>query len=109
MALRNAPNSSTGYSAYELMFGRRIRTRLDLMKATNTNKGEFHQESRKIRKMLIGEKVQVRNFSDKTGKWKFGRIVKQEGLLHYIIKMNNGLLWRRHVNHIRSCKITGED
>lgn len=33
MALRKTPNS-TEQTAYELMFGRKVRTRLDLMKAS---------------------------------------------------------------------------
>ncbi|XP_054263322.1 uncharacterized protein K02A2.6-like [Macrosteles quadrilineatus] len=107
MSLRNATNA-TGSSAYELMFGRRIRTRLDLMKRPQDHT-EMPDGCTKIkREFRVGDRVQVRNFG-KDGKWKFGNIRRREGLVHYQIEMDNGQVWRRHINHIRPCKFEGED
>ncbi|XP_054284384.1 uncharacterized protein K02A2.6-like [Macrosteles quadrilineatus] len=107
MSLRNATNA-TGSSAYELMFGRRIRTRLDLMKKPQDHT-EMPDGCTKIkREFRVGDRVQVRNFG-KDGKWKFGNVRRREGLVHYQIEMDNGQVWRRHINHIRPCKFEGED
>ncbi|XP_054272605.1 uncharacterized protein K02A2.6-like [Macrosteles quadrilineatus] len=107
MSLRNATNA-TGSSAYELMFGRRIRTRLDLMKKPQDHT-EMPDGCTKIkREFRVGDRVQMRNFG-KDGKWKFGNVRRREGLVHYQIEMDNGQVWRRHINHIRPCKFEGED
>ncbi|XP_054259475.1 uncharacterized protein K02A2.6-like [Macrosteles quadrilineatus] len=88
MSLRNATNA-TGSSAYELMFGRRIRTRLDLMKRPQDHT-EMPNGCTKIkREFRVGDRVQVRNFG-KDGKWKFGNVRRREGLVHYQIEMDIG-------------------
>ncbi|XP_054279176.1 uncharacterized protein K02A2.6-like [Macrosteles quadrilineatus] len=109
MSLRNATNA-TGSSAYELMFGRRIRTRLDLMKKPQDHTGMPDECTKIKREFRAGDRVQVRkrNFG-KDGKWKFGNVRRREGLIHYQIEMDNGQVWRRHINHIRPCKFEGED
>lgn len=60
MALRNTPNS-TGQTAYELMFGRKVRTRLDLMKTRQIEQrnGEHPRESKSTREIEVGERVHI--------------------------------------------------
>ncbi|XP_054281226.1 uncharacterized protein K02A2.6-like [Macrosteles quadrilineatus] len=95
--LRKAPSSTTGMSAYKMMFGRDIRTKLNVM----SDKTEwFRVEQRKIgRQFSVGQKVQARNYASKE-KWRLGEIISRVGNVMYRIKMDNGLIWTRHTDQI---------
>ena len=45
----------------------------------------------------MGESVIARNYSDGE-KWLPGTIAEKLGPLLYSVKMDNGLLWRRHID-----------
>ncbi|GFW75598.1 transposon Tf2-6 polyprotein [Trichonephila clavipes] len=53
------------------------------------------------RKFDVGDRVAVRVYRAANTRWKFGTIVNQDGVLHYIIDVQ-GTLVRRHVDQIRS-------
>ncbi|GFT82100.1 uncharacterized protein K02A2.6 [Trichonephila clavipes] len=53
------------------------------------------------RKFDVGDRVAVRAYRAANTRWKFGTIVNQDGVLHYIIDVQ-GTLVRRHVDQIRS-------
>ena len=42
--------------------------------------------------------VSCRNYLGKP-KWIYGRVSKKLRKLHYLIKLDNGKIWKRHVNH----------
>lgn len=69
MTFRNTPNS-TGQIAYELMFGRKVRKRLDLMKASQREQsnGELPRKSKNTRERKVGERIQIRSFHDQSTK-----------------------------------------
>jgi len=46
--------------------------------------------------------VAVREYLDKIVKWRFGKIIEKLGKLHYRIKLNDGKVWKRHVNQMRA-------
>ncbi|GFS67492.1 uncharacterized protein K02A2.6 [Trichonephila clavipes] len=52
------------------------------------------------RKFDVGDRVAVRVYKAANTRWKFGTIVNQDGVLHYIIDVQ-GTLVRRHVDQIR--------
>ncbi|GFU12133.1 uncharacterized protein K02A2.6 [Trichonephila clavipes] len=52
------------------------------------------------RKFDVGDRVAVRVYRAANTRWKFGTIVNQDGILHYIIDVQ-GTLVRRHVDQIR--------
>ncbi|GFQ89717.1 uncharacterized protein K02A2.6 [Trichonephila clavata] len=52
-------------------------------------------------KFDVGDRVAVRVYRAANTRWKFGTIVNQDGVLHYIIDVQ-GTLVRRHVDQIRS-------
>ncbi|KAK9693733.1 hypothetical protein QE152_g34022 [Popillia japonica] len=33
--------------------------------------------------------------------WKFGIVTEQCGLLHYLIKLDDGRIWKRHIDQLR--------
>ncbi|GFT87225.1 uncharacterized protein K02A2.6 [Trichonephila clavipes] len=52
------------------------------------------------RKFDVGDRVAVRVYRAANTRWKFGTIVNQDGVLHYIIDVQ-GTLVRRHADQIR--------
>lgn len=106
MQLRKAPNS-TGKNAYELMFGRTIRTNLDLM--VPAPKKTYYRPAQLKRELEVGQRVQARNYG-RGPKWKFGQIIAKDGNLIYKIQMDNSDgVWRRHINQIIRTQFKGEN
>ena len=58
-----------------------------------------HDKKVKERKFVVGQRVIARNYG--TGsKWKPGVIVRQNGPLSYLVKVE-GMYWKRHVDQLR--------
>lgn len=91
------------------MFGGKVRTRLDLTKASQRGESncELPRKSKNTRELKVGERVQIRNFQDQSTKWKFGVVANKDGLLHGLIRMDSGQLWRCHTDHKRICRFVG--
>lgn len=88
-------HTSTGESPAQRMFNRQIRSRLDLFTPSNVTS---HQKAITNNKFNIGDRVSVRDYYDK--KYQFGRIYKILGELHYNIKLDDGRVWKRHLEQI---------
>lgn len=97
---RKTPHTITGVSPASLMFGREIRTRLDLIFPTETPKNN-HVENSNYRKFKEGERVAVRDYLNQN-KWQFGRIQKKLGNLIYLVQLDDSRVWKRHVDQIRA-------
>lgn len=109
MQQRKLPNSTTGISPSELMFSRQIRTKIDLVKRESSIKTENNDTHMKIQQYNVGDLVQVRTYTNKACKWKFGVIWTKRGSLHYEI-MIDGQKYIRHIDQIRrtECKPTND-
>ena len=76
--------------------GRQLRSRLDLvypdLRTTDKNRVEsmFH----------IGDTVSVVNFQGRL-KWLAGVLEEQLGPLTFRVRLDDGQLWKRHIDHIR--------
>lgn len=81
-----------------MMFGRIIRTKIDLIIPDKTpiviNKPNV------TRKLAVGDRVAVRDYLMKD-KWKFGMVTRTLGQLHYEVKLDDGRLWKRHIEQMR--------
>ena len=106
---RITPQSTTGVSPAELLMGRRLRSRLDLIRpnsaalveAKQQHQKEAHDRTASIRTFSEGEAVYARNFSQGE-KWIPGRILKRTGPLSFRIQLEQGqIVWRRHQDQIR--------
>ncbi|XP_070169329.1 uncharacterized protein [Polyergus mexicanus] len=53
-----------------------------------------------VREFQGGERVECRNYYEQA-KWVFGKIKKHVGLLHYMIRLDNGKCWKRHIDQIQ--------
>ncbi|XP_011862003.1 PREDICTED: uncharacterized protein K02A2.6-like [Vollenhovia emeryi] len=93
---RNTPHAGTGKTPAEMLFARKLRTRLDLSKPFVS---KHHAQHAPI-SFTEGERVSARNYNS-SDKWLFGRICERLGTLHYKIKLDDGRIWKRHVNQLR--------
>ena len=105
LSYRNTPHCTTGESPAMLLFGRRLRTRMDLMlpnvRETVMKKQESmisHSAQRGCRNFVVGEHVLVRNFSGE--KWMNGVIDEVLGFKHYNVRLENGNVVKRHVDQL---------
>ena len=116
MAYRTTPQSTTGVSPSELLQGRRIRTRLDLLKPSVTERVEKRQLQQTLshdslsRQMYFskGETVYAQNFG--TGqKWMPAVVQEVTGPVSFLVKLQDGRLIRRYQDHLRRRISEGED
>lgn len=104
--MRQVINSS-GCSAYEKMFNRKIRTHLSLIhpKIENHLSDENYFQGHLRREFEIGQRVQVRDYRSSKLKWNFGTVVKREGTVNYQVELDDGTLCRRHINQMLSSRL----
>lgn len=85
-----------------------LRSRIDLIKPSDKviNYTNTNPLNCSIRELRVGDKVQIRYYQNKTCKWKFGKIIKKDGFLHYLVDID-GQIQRRHINQIRNTLVEG--
>ncbi|XP_055692263.1 uncharacterized protein K02A2.6-like [Lutzomyia longipalpis] len=100
---RRTPHSTSGISPSEKLFGRKIRSRLDfiLPGEESVRKEIKYKEKAGVRKLNVGDRVAARNYRQGGKKWSFGTISQKLGSLHYMIKMDQGKIWKRHIDQLR--------
>ena len=103
---RITPQGTTNETPSILMYGRNIRTRLDIMKPDLTSTVVSKQYSSKakhcgnvVREFSEGDAVNVRDYRANSEKWANGRIHSQTGPLSYKVDVND-TVWRRHIDQI---------
>ena len=105
---RITPHTTTGRSPAELLMGRRPRSHLDLLRPNVTDRVSNKQERQKeghdhgtvIRSYPVGEAVWVRNFSQGPT-WLAGVVVQNQGQCSLHVKLTDGRVVHRHLDHIR--------
>ena len=105
---RVTPHATTGVSPSELLLGKRLRTRLDLLKPNTAKKVENKQMQQKIkhdriakqRNFVVGRKVFVRNFGQGP-KWLPGEVIKSSGPVSCIVQLVGGGVRRCHHDQLR--------
>ncbi|GFX79428.1 uncharacterized protein K02A2.6 [Trichonephila clavipes] len=112
MQYRKAPNVTTTFGPAMLFLKRDARTRIDLLlpelKTKIQDKLRRDHFEFRDRKFDVGDRMAVRVYRAANTRWKFGTIVNQDGVLHYIIDVH-GTLVRRHVDEIRPHAVTAGD
>jgi hypothetical protein len=102
MQYRATPHSTTHISPAEIMFGRQIRSQLDIMKYNlQTDMNERSSCEMPNNKFAVGDPVQFRVYAEKDNKWRFGTISKLRGQLHCEI-LSDGKHHVRHQSQIKS-------
>ncbi|XP_021378372.1 uncharacterized protein K02A2.6-like [Mizuhopecten yessoensis] len=108
LSYRSTPQTTTGLSPAELLFNRKLRTKLDLVKPDvrervvkrQQTQKNYHDSRAKERVFAEGDQVFVKNFYSGP-KWKSGEIVSKTSPVSYTVEGQNGVRARRHVDHIR--------
>ena len=105
---RTTPHSTTGRTPAELLYGRKLRTALDLLKPSTATQlkvdqslirqQRLHDSRAKNRNFQVGDEVFVRCFVGQR-KWRAGVIAAQAAPLTYDVKVGNEVL-RRHIDHL---------
>jgi hypothetical protein len=106
---RNTPHSTTGESPAQLVLGRPIRTRLDLVKPNLNRKMVIKQQeqsrksasakNRATRQLEVGDTVMARDYRGNL-KWRSGKVIERTGPLMYKIEVTSGVIWRRHIDQL---------
>jgi len=107
---RITPHTVTGVAPAELLMGRRLRSRLDLLKPdlSKTVQGKqfqqklSHDNEKAFRKLMEGDLVYVKDFSSAKPKWISGTIHESTGPVSYSVILSDGNIIRRHVDHIKA-------
>ncbi|XP_062404761.1 uncharacterized protein K02A2.6-like [Sardina pilchardus] len=105
-AYRSTPHATTGRSPAEMLFGRPVRTRWDLLRPDTQTKVFRNQErmicrgnrTRPTRTLMSGSEVWVRDFTGRQ-KWIPGVVMTSTGPLSYKVRVDGQVL-RRHVDHL---------
>lgn len=90
-------------SSVEIMFGRKLRSRLDLIFPKELIMTNLKCDA-KTRNFQIRDNIAARQYLNKKIKQHFGTVVKKLGKLHYLIKLENEKIWKRHINQLCSHK-----
>lgn len=112
---RATPQATTGVSPGELLMGRRLRSRLDLLhpdlveKVRTKQQGQKTLHDRRSRERLfsVGQRVYVQNFG--TGvPWLMGKIQERTGPVSFRVRLDDGRIFRRHQDHLRKCFVEND-
>ena len=114
---RLTPHCTTGVTPSELMLGRKMRSRLDLLtpldqvsqrvsQKQEKQKANHAKKPRKV-KFDLGSQVMVRNFGVRGPKWLSAKVIEVTGPLSYRCLLERGGVVKRHQDQIQ--KTTNND
>lgn len=89
---------ANGQSPSKLYLGRDIRISLDAMRPVKQTKTILVTPV--VRKISVGDRVQLRWYNKNVPTWKFGTVKAKFGCLHYLVKLDNGYELKRHINQL---------
>lgn len=112
LCYRSTKHSTTGCTPAKLFMGRELRTRLSLVHPDIQNNVEnkqsaqiqAHDKKCPLREFVRGEGVWVKD-PIKRDKWFPGLVENKIAPKTYIIKLDDGRVWKRHVDHMRKGQI----
>ena len=110
MSYRTTPNTTTGVTPSELFLGRRMKTRLDILRPNlltkvtgkQTKQKMYHDIHSSVRQFTVGQKVLVENVSPKSteARWLPATVLEKMGAVSYKVSVHNRGVWRRHADQI---------
>ncbi|XP_055904586.1 uncharacterized protein K02A2.6-like [Eupeodes corollae] len=87
-------------SPAELYLHRQLRIRLDAIRPTKELPSTVPQNGT-IRSLKTGDRVTVRVYRNNKPPWELGFITQKLGSLHYIVKLDSGYIFKRHIDQLR--------
>ena len=106
LSYRNAPHSTTGVSPATLMFGRKLRTKLDMLHP-DTRAKVAHNQSRQVAShsqanptsYAKGDPVLARDYRGQQ-RWQHAKISSQQGPRNFTVDVSPGKHWKRHADQL---------
>ena len=113
---RCTPHPTTNWAPSDLIVGRRLRTRLDLLQSAQEDRvlekqaqqKLHHDQHSRVRDLEPGQEVMARNFRP-GATWLPAVVQKKLGPLTYLVKQGEGKFCRRHIAHLRSYHSTRKE
>ena len=113
---RMTPQSTTGVSSAELMFGRRLRSHLDNVRPGINRKTRQSQERQKqghdrrarIREFQLNDLVYAKNHGSGDA-WLPGKITAIHGSMLFTVQLEDGRIVRKHTDQLRSRIASNQD
>ena len=104
---RTTPHCITNIAPCELLMGRALRTRLDVLRPNleskvcleQTKQKQSHDQHSKLRNFKPGDTVWIRDFRG-TDKWRSGVVIECLGPVSYMVEVQDGSVHKSHVDHI---------
>ena len=104
---RTHPHCTTNIAPCELLMGRALRTRLDVLRPNleskvcleQTKQKQSHDQHSKLRNFKPDDTVWIRDFHG-TDKWRSGIVIECLGPVSYMVEVQDGSVHKRHVDHI---------
>ncbi|XP_055615373.1 uncharacterized protein K02A2.6-like [Toxorhynchites rutilus septentrionalis] len=100
MAYGRTVHPTTGKSPSMLVFGRQMRSRIDLMIPSLEKGYASLGEEKAVRSFEINDRVAARDFLSNSEKWRFGTVSEKMGKLHYMVEFDDGRIWKRHIDQL---------
>ena len=113
---RIMPQGTTGLPPAQLLMGRQLRSRLDLVvpnvakrvQHAQVTQKEHHDAHSKARQFIIGDHILARNYAG-SPQWLPGCVTSVLGPVSYEITLEDGRRWRRHQDQLQLLKAIGTE
>ena len=103
---RNAPHCTTGVSPAILMFGRKLRTKLDMLQpnigakvAQNQSKQVASHSAATEKQYEVGDPVLARDYRGDQ-RWQQAKVTSQLGPRNFTVEVGPGQIWKRHADQL---------
>ena len=108
LTYRSTRHPTTGSTPAKLFLGRELRTRLTLLRPSTAEKvmesqakqKGTHDVHAKFREFYPGDRILIRDLR-KENTWWPGSVAERSGPKSYIVVLNDGRVWKRHLDHLR--------
>lgn len=114
---RSTAHATTNRTPSSLFLQREVRTRFSLLQPDVTRRVvdkqadqiAKHDQHAKPRSFQNGQRAMVRSFHLTDPKWILGTVVRPSGPVPYVVRVDPGLEWKCHIDHIRETIATNTD
>ena len=108
LAYRSTRHATTGRTPASLFLGRELRTRLTLLRPnvgekvmdSQAKQKATHDAHAKFREFYPGDRIWVKDCRREHTWWP-GSVAERSGPKSYVVVLNDGRVWKRHLDHIR--------
>ena len=108
LSYRTTPHSTAGVSPAELLFNRKLNTRLNFVKPKLSSIKNEHEEfkdfnnrSKNLKLFYPGDHVSVRDYGKVLSKWVEGKITQKMGNVMYKIQLKCNTVVVKHIDQLR--------